>query len=106
MFEECLKGQGIELLEAKRRRCATQTCRSKPQQQAEGVAVAGHGVRARALLRQQALGEELLQQGRKCRGAHRAPPVSCRALRRSVASVSTSGTAPMYQEVKPTPVWP
>jgi hypothetical protein len=67
----------------------------EPEQEAEGVAIGGHGVGARLTLGHQPLGEERLEGGGQ--RAHGRTSVAC--SRRSAASPSSSGAADRYQYV-------
>ena len=66
----------VEIFEVKKRRCPACLPGRKHQQQSQGVAVGGNGVRAGALLPGEAVGEECLQ-GRGQRGHEGAAALCC-----------------------------
>src|SRR5450759_2480360 len=72
------------------------------EEEPEGVAIGGDGVRAGSTLAHQPLGEERLQGGRE--GAHGRPPN--RPSRRAAASSISSGAADRYQYVPAGLTWP
>lgn len=92
---------GVEFFQAKFGWLPSEALRGEAEQQAEGVTVAGYRVRTGAQLSEQPVGKEALEEGREAMGGHRAPP-RCRAIRCSVASWRSSGTASMHQYVWPT----
>ena len=103
VVEEGQYGVGIQ---SRKRECCGFGARPVPheaQQQAEGVAVAGDGLRTGALVGEQVLGEERLQMradkatrhGRRC--PHGSPPITPPGAKRAPAARSSSGVAVRYQ---------
>ena len=102
MVEERQHGVGIQGREGQRRGFGARPLPHEPQQQAEGVAVAGDGLRAGALVSEQVLGEERLQVRADeggCLGQrpHVSPPTRSSGTKRAPAARSRSGVAVRYQ---------
>ena len=100
MVKEGEHQRRVEILERQRRRCAAGALLGEAEQQLEGVAVAGDGVRADATLCDQPL-EELLQErweAGRCEG-HHSPSCtsSAKCSKRSAAIAISSGTPVRYQ---------
>jgi hypothetical protein len=94
-IEELAEEGGVEVGEREAGGGTAEARGGEAQEQAEGVAVGGHRVRARPPLLQQAIGKEGLQERGKIGGAHGAS--SRGPVARSVASWRSSGTASTYQ---------
>ncbi|HAX41222.1 MAG TPA: hypothetical protein DCY80_01535 [Solibacterales bacterium] len=62
MIQESKDVRCVEILDPQQRRCPLDSPIQKAQQQAEGVAIAGHGLRACTPMCRQVLGKESLQQ--------------------------------------------
>jgi hypothetical protein len=103
VVEECEHEGGVQIPQAQGGDSALQPLLGKPEQQAEGVAVAGHGARAEALLLHQTLQEEALQQTGQIgfTGGHRhwrSSPVSAAACSKRCAAIAISSGMPVrYQ---------
>ena len=69
MLEEAFEERRVQILHPQRGWRATELRGREPKQQAEGIAVPRDGVGTDALLRDQPLGEEALQQRRQAGGA-------------------------------------
>lgn len=101
MDEERFEASHVQILEPQPGRRPPEPRLGEAQQEAEGVAIGRHRVGTRALVRDESLGEEPLEQRRETRGAHRGPPGRRVVPRRVVASAKSSGIASMYQYVSP-----
>ena len=93
---------GVQRCKWQRRRFGAGLPLHEPQQQAEGVTVAGDGLRAGALVGEQVLGKERLQvraDEAACLGRrpHGAPPTTPSGVKREPAARSRSGVAVRYQ---------
>jgi len=103
MVEEAPDEAGIDVLDHQVGGTPPDLVGCKVQQQPEGVAVAGHGVRACAELIDQPPGEErLYKRGQGMRG-HVRSPRSSDVFARSRARARSSGTASMYHHVQSGP---
>lgn len=95
VIEKVAKKAGVEVRERELGRRPAEARGGEAQEQPEGGAICGDGVRARLALPDQTVGEEGLQQRRELGGRHGTSSRSFVA--RSVASWRSSGTASMYQ---------
>ena len=96
-IEEVAHHLGVQILDLEFRRRPAGPLAGEAQEQAERVAIAGDRVRARLHLGAEPIGEELLDERRKCQGRHgRTSPARDASARRE-ASSSSSGTASRYQ---------
>jgi hypothetical protein len=94
VIEEGADRDGVEVLDGEFRGGLARLALGEAEQQPEGVAIGGDGVRAGPTLRDQALGEEALHD--RGERAHGRAPVSA-ASKRAATSVSSSGAADRYQ---------
>ncbi len=95
MVEEGGDHRGVEILYGKGGRGLLGLLFDVAEEKVEGVAIGGHGVRARLSLGHQPLGEEGLEGGGQ--RAHDRASVACST--RSAAKPSSSGAADKYQYV-------
>src|SRR5712691_2895124 len=95
MLEEGAEEGSIEIGEDETGGGAAQARGGEAEEQAEGVAVGGHGVGAGRPFAPQAFGEEGFQEGGELGSGHGLS--SSERVTRSVASCRSSGTASMYQ---------